>query len=349
MQNTLKEKCRINRSIFIELIIQISHSRRWVIFLCVIAFSTVCQAGVLVGDPSAGIAFFSYGRMAQLCRFEAVDQRSIPQGSYRVKRAYFPPRITLPLPFTPPWVIELENGIMLSNDAAYADILIQEDHHQMPWLDSIDEIIITHFPWYLEGDRIHVARREYLEYLPAYLREMGYDQWVEPLMARVIENDDSFVFFLGPADYSVELTLLGAVETLPLIMRYRSDRPIAQIHWSIDESEPMRSPASLTIPMHTRELVVKAYSEDVFGHHAEAEIAVRPQPVSSPVQRVLHFERIGVGQTLLFPGRMDGVWHVMDQRVRQQNLRWHFEVSGEYTLYQTSPGRILTFRVWVRP
>ncbi len=299
-------------------------------------------------DLDKGIAFLSYGRMIYSVGLETRNRPIISEGTYRVSKSYIPPRIDFPLIFDPPWVIELDNGIVVSNYASLAHLILPIAPHEYSWIDSIDEIIFVTFPWFVEEEELWIQSTEFLEYLPAYLQFLGLHDVFDWLYPFVRESEIPERFFFGDPKYSINMEPILVVQGLPLLIRYRSSRNLSSLEWRVN-GETLHACVQYIIPNESLTLHVSIFTEDRFGNRSSEEGVFYPQRFELPVHRTIHFERIRLNQSILFPGKHSGIWHIMGQRFSQQNLRWNFDVPGEYSIYQISPGHILYFRVMVQP
>ncbi len=305
-------------------------------------------AQTVMMDLDKGIAFLSYGRMVYSVGLEVRDGPIISEGTYRVSKSYIPPRLNLSLIFEPPWIIELDHGITVSNNSSLAHIILPIAHHEYSWIDSVKEITFFPFPWYVEEEELCIQSAEFLEFLPAYLQFLGLHDVFDRLYPIVRESAIPNRYFFGDPHYSLFMEPILVVQGLPLLVRYRSSRSLSSLEWRVNE-ESFHTSVQYIVPTETFSLRVTLDTEDRFGNRSSEERAFTPMKFELPVHRTIHFERIRLNQSILFPGNHSGIWHVMGQRFPQQNLRWNFDVPGEYSVYQISPGHILYFRVMVQP
>lgn len=278
----------------------------------------------------------------------SIDSFQIPQSSVftaKVTEHYIPPTTSFILPFTPPHVLRLSNGMTVTSRKEYGDISIGLSLKEFAWLD-ISEIRVVQMPWILENDSLIMTDDQWIEFLPQYLSFVGFQAIIDKTIEIAKKKVFPFRVLLKDEPLKIDVKIFCSNYYFPIIEKVTSNHPLASIRWFYGETQ-YDTLFDLRIE-NAGDYTVSYEVEDIYGQITKGSLDFQIKEYTPPVQTNIIFDRCAVGAKVLFLQNVEGVWNILDQSIHGSRLSWVFEFPGEYDILFTAAKKLVRYRVMVR-
>ncbi|MFP4461892.1 MAG: hypothetical protein ACLFQE_06815, partial [Thermotogota bacterium] len=124
-------------------------------------------------------------------------------GKWDVYQKIEPPSVNVNVPFSPPTFIRLTNRITITDRKGYGTLYLKtlgdKENGLSKKLYETKSVTFTSFPWEFENGYLEVKNREYQNFLPIYITNLGYQNKLDELMSHLRSEEESFRFLLDEA------------------------------------------------------------------------------------------------------------------------------------------------------
>jgi len=184
-----------------NLLINKSTASLLIMALCLLTYTFSRELFI---DIPKGIGFtIEYSRIVRQFMVEENGRLSDYTGEWLVVKKLEPPTVNLSMPFSVPTLIQLANGVSLSDRKGYGNLLIQTAPNQSNGISEklFETVSVTFcvFPWEFENGMLEVKSRDYQQFLPVYITYLGYQNKLNDLMIYLKSEQESFEMLLDPA------------------------------------------------------------------------------------------------------------------------------------------------------
>jgi len=317
--------------------------------LIFIFFNSIYLSEYILIDTNQNVGFSGIESGVIRCfKTEITTDSSLSAGNYKVTDKFSFPEHKNFTETSIPNFITLDNGIIISDDRDFGDLIISSLGNSS-FFEDVEEVFFINLPWEIHEEFLRINSGDFLEYLPAFLVQKGFGIYIDKIFDSIEkkqEIEEALIFPLTSKKLDLNLSVSSLFKGIPFIPVLNSSRELSQVQWIIND-ENIDNPMDF-IPKKTGKYVITVEATDILGFSANESVNIFVTDYEPPVQTRLIFDKCEVGEQVLFLGDRKGYWQILDEMVYDSKLRWEFEAPGEYDVYFCEKEKLTKYRIIVK-
>jgi len=322
-----------------------------------ITLSPYAFSQILYIDLPKGIGFTrEYGRIIREFKVNKNVDIHDYNGSWRVIKRFSPSDVNVMLPFHPPSIITLSNKMNISDRREYGDISIDRFKNETSLnriLSETEKVVFDDFPWEFENGMLEIKNRDYQNFLPVYIKHLGYQNRIEQLFSKLKSAQDSFNLVLEEPDAEISVKKVVVLEGLPLILKVKRNIALKEYQFEFNGQVYDRSTdIPLTHSEETGDNQLTLEATDSYNRFHSIKLLLSDEledhnSISDLREVVIHEYNVYAGEPLHLIADDYGVWNMPGKKVPGTSVLFTPPVPGKYQVLFISNKDLVKYRFTV--